>query len=91
MNDEQIGILQTERLVIRPLTEEEFLRALHAEQAACTAALENGGEAPQAVLAELWGRYRENKKNRFSFFTNRLLQKKRRRCRGGLHCVYERP
>lgn len=76
MSEEQIGILLTERLVIRPLTEEEFLRALHAEQAACAAALENGGEAPQAVLAELWERYRENKKNRFSFFTNRILQKK---------------
>lgn len=76
MKAEQIGILQTRRLVIRPLTEEEFLRALHAERAACAAAIESGGEPPQAVLAELWERYRENKKNRFSFFTNRILQKK---------------
>ena len=63
MRAEEIGILQTERLVIRPLTEEEFLRALQAEQAACAAAHENGREAPQAVLAELWERYRENKKH----------------------------
>lgn len=63
----EVGILQTKRLLIEPMSRAAFLRALGDETYSAQ---------EHAVYAELEERYQADSRNRFSFFTNRLIRRR---------------